>query len=241
MKQQDQIKFKKRVRISNVILLTLVGLSVGLIGLAAATVNVKFRNKDYQYSTSDKLKYERVPVKEAKVISLSNVSNCRIIASDSLRLEVAREYASSLRVVSFGDTLHVRIPKCCPEKKEVSELILYLPSGAVVVSDSSNIDLRGGYDFQKRPSYSFVLKRSHLVSTALSFHTFFDSLFVEGSGNSSLAIAEGVHVVKLDLSNVYDATLKDGFQVQALKTSFTTRADVTVAKENALVTIGASK
>ncbi|HEY5750737.1 MAG TPA: hypothetical protein VIU12_31960 [Chryseolinea sp.] len=241
MKQKGEIKFRKRVKASNVILLGLVLTSFVLIGLATVTIHLKFRNRDYRYSNNDKLKYERIPLKEAKVISLSNLSGCRIIASDSLRLEVAREYTSTLRVASSNDTLHLRFPACCPGKMNVNELILYLPSGTTVVSDSSNIDLNGGYDFLKRPSFSFFLQRSHLASTAVGYHTFFETLSVEGSGNSSVAISERVHVVKLDLSNVYDATLQEGFQVQALKTSFTTDANVTLAKENNLITIGSPK
>jgi hypothetical protein len=241
MKQQGEIKFKKRVKASNVVLLVLVLISFVLIGLTTATINLKFKNSDYHYSSHDKLKYERVPLKEAKVISLSNLSNCRIIASDSLRLEVAREYASALSVVPSNDTLHLRFPACCSGNNKVNQLMLYLPSGTVVVSDSSNIDLNGGYDFLKRPSFSFFLNRSHLASTAVGYHTFFETLFVEGSGNSSVVISNRVHLVKLDLSNVYDATLEEGFQVQALKTSFTARTDVTVVKENELITIGSPK
>ncbi|SHG71691.1 hypothetical protein SAMN04488109_1534 [Chryseolinea serpens] len=241
MKQQGEIKFKKRVKASNVVLLVLVLISFVLIGLTTATINLKFKNSDYHYSSHDKLKYERVPLKEAKVISLSNLSNCRIIASDSLRLEVAREYASALGVVPSNDTLHLRFPACCPGNKKANQLILYLPSGAVVVSDSSNIDLNGGYDFLKRPSFSFFLHKSHLASTAAGYHTFFETLFVEGSGNSSLVISERVHVINLDLSNVYDATLQEGFGAQTFKTSFTTAAEVTLAKKNDVVTIGSPK
>jgi hypothetical protein len=241
MKQKGEIKFKRRVKASNVILLGLVATSFVLTGLTTVTINLKFRNKDYRYSNNDKLKYERIPLEEAKVVSLSNLSNCRIIASDSLRLEVAREYASTLRVAPSNDTLHLRFPACCPGEKNVNELILYLPSGTVVVSDSSNIALNGGHDFLKRPSFSFFLNRSHLVSTVVEYHAFFENLFIEGSGNSSVVISERVHVVKLDLSNVYDATLQEGFQVQTLKTSFTTDANVTLAKENEVITIGSPK
>ena len=241
MKQKGEIRFKKRLKASNVILLGLVATSFVLTGLTTATINVKFRNRDYHYSNNDKLKYEKIPVTEAKVVSLSNLSNCRIIASDSLRLEVAREYASNLRIAPSNDTLHLRFSACCPGKKNVNELILYLPSGTVVVSDSSNIDLNGGHDFLNRPSFSFYLNGSHLVSTVAGYHAFFENLFIEGSGNSSVIISERVHVVKLDLSNVYDATLQEGFQVQVLKTSFTTDAKVTLAKENEVITIGSPK
>jgi hypothetical protein len=239
MKQQGEIKFKKQVKASNAVLLGLVLISFVLIGLTTATINLKVRNKDYRYSNNDKLKYERVPLKEAKVVSLSNLAHCRIIASDSLRLEVARENASGLRATSSSDTL--RLVACCPGKMNSNDVILYLPSGTVVVSDSSNIDLNGGYDFLKRPSFSFILNRSHLTSTAAGYHTFFETLFVEGSGNSSVAISERVHVIKLDLSNVYDATLQEGFEAQTFKTSFTTKVDVTLAKENNVVTIGSPK
>jgi hypothetical protein len=241
MKQKGEIKFKKRVKASNIILLGLVATSFVLIGLTTVTINHKFRNKDYRYSNNDKLRFERIPVKEAKVVSLSNLSNCRIIASDSLRLEVAREYASSLRFAPSGDTLHLRFPACCSGKEKANELVLYLPSGTVVVSDSSSIDLKGGYDFLKRPSFSFVLKTSRLTSEPMGRHAFFENLFIEGSGNSSVAISEWVHVIKLDLSNVYDVALQDGFQFQTLKTSFTTDANVTLAKENNRITIGSPK
>lgn len=241
MKQMGDIKFKKRMKASNVILLGLVVTSFILAGLTTVTINLKFRNKDYHYSNNDKLRFERIPVKEAKVISFSNLSNCRIVASDSLRLEVAREYASNLLVTTSGDTLHLRFPTCCPGKAHVNELLLYLPSGTVVVSDSSNIDLRGGHDFLKRPSFSFFLKRSRLASEPVNRHAFFENLLIDGSGNSSVAISAWVHVIKLDLSNVYDAALQDGFQVETLKTSFTTEANVTLAKENNRITIGSPK
>lgn len=241
MKQKGEIKFKKRVKASNVILLGLVAASFVLTGLTTAAINLKFRNRDYRYSNNDKLQYERIPLREAKVVSLSNLSNCRIIASDSLRLEMTREYASNLRVAPSNDTLHLRFPACCPGKKNVDDLLLYLPSGTVVVSDSSHINVRGGSDFLKRPSFSFFLKRSSLTSEAVGRHAFFENLSIEGSGNSSVTISEWVHIVKLDLSNVYDATLQEGFQIQALKTSFTTDGNVTLTKENSLITIGSPK
>lgn len=241
MKQKGEVKFKKRVKASNMILLGLVAISFVLVGLTTVTINRKFQIKDYRYSNNDKLRFERIPLKESKVVSLSNLSNCRIIASDSLRLEVARENVSNLRVTPSGDTLHLSSPACCPGKERGNELVLYLPSGAMVIADSSTISLRGGHDYLRRPSFSFLLKRSHLASENLERHAFFESLVVEGSGNSSVAISAWVHVVKLDLSNVYDAALQDGFQVQTLKTSFTTHANVTVAKEDSRITIGATK
>lgn len=241
MKQKGEMKFKERVKASNIILLALVAISFVLTGLTTAAINVKFRNKDYQYSSNDKIKYERIPVKEAKVVSLSNLPNCRIVASDSLRLQVTPEYASNLRVVPSNDTLHLSAPICCPGKDNVNELVLYLPSGAVVVSDSSHIDLRGGYDFLKRPSFSFFLKRSNLASAVVGRHTFFESLVIEGSGNSSVTISEWVHIIKLDLSNVYDATLQRGLDIQSLKTSFTNDSNVILVQDNERITIGSPK
>ncbi|AYB34640.1 hypothetical protein [Chryseolinea soli] len=241
MKQQGEIKFKERVKASNIILLGLVAASFVLTGLTTVTINVKFRNKDYHSSNNDELKYERIPVKDAKVVSLSNLPNCRIVASDSLRLRAAREYVSSFRVAPSNDTLRLSAPACCPGKEDVNTLVLYLPSGTVVVSDSSNIDLKGGHDFLKRPSFSFFLKRSHLTSEAVGRHAFFENLSIEGSGNSSVTISEWVHIIKLDLSNVYDAALQGGFSIQALKTSFTIDSNVTVVQENNRITIGSPK
>jgi len=240
MKQKGEVKFKKHVKVSNVILLGLVAMSFVLTALTTATINLKYRNKDFRYGNNDKLKYERIPVREVKVVSLSNLPNCRIVASDSLRLQVMPGYASDLRVAPSGDTLRVSVPACCPGAHG-NEVVLYVPSGTVIVSDSSTIDLKGGHDFLKRPSFSFFLKRSHLTSAAVGRHAFFENLVIEGSGNSSVTISEWVHVIKLDLSNVYDVALQGGFEIQTLKTSFTNHTNVVLAKEDNRVTIGLLK
>jgi len=238
MEKNDNIKFKRSIKASNAILVVLLCLGSVLIGAVTLTINLKFANGDY-HSTGDKLEYARVPITGAKIIHLSNVRNCRIISSDSLRLEVRRENRKNLTAAFSKDTLQVRLSTSTGKRND--ELVVYLPTGATVIADSSNIDLKGGRDFLKRPSFSFVLNRSSLTSTARGYHTFFQKLEIEGSGNSSVRMLERVHIVALDLSNVYDAKLAEGFQIEALNSSFDKRGNVMVLKNEGLITINSSK
>ncbi|MBL0745531.1 hypothetical protein [Chryseolinea lacunae] len=237
---EQKVKYKIALKASNAILLLLVLIIVVLLSAVTLAINLKFNQKDFSFVHNNKSQYDKIAIKIARVVSVSNVSNCLIVASDTMRLEASRTFGSDLQVDTTGDT--VRIVAARVEKSGVERnVILYLPTGTTVSLDSSTADVRGGYDFQKRPSFSFVLNNSRLTASAPSHHTFFDKLDIEGNSTSSVEVLDRVHINNVNLANVYDAKFNEGFQIANLTTSFDASRRVSVAKTNWAVRVSLEK
>ena len=203
------------IRTSNYLLLVVV-LMIGLLFCSfIASVDYKLRNNDFIYSNSDKSLYTRHKFNTRKFVSVRNLSNCMVILSDSVGIEVLNEDRNKFDFLVGTDTISIN-----NSGRSMNRVLLYLPSGTTLFANSSAITVKGSFDFKNQASYEVALTDSELSVSSGDSHTFFEDLKVSGFGRSHLTIGSFAHIQNLNVIDISDVRLAKGWQVENLRSSF---------------------
>lgn len=89
---------------SNVILISMMVISLLLVAVLTLVVTRKFNSNDFQYADRN-LNIELIKLPVFKVVSLKTISGIKILPSDSAKLEIQNEKKDMLLLRNSGDTL----------------------------------------------------------------------------------------------------------------------------------------
>jgi hypothetical protein len=155
-----------------------------------------------------------------------------VILSDSVSLEVANADKDKFQYFVAKDS--VTINQLGSSKNKV---LVYIPSGCTLVSNSSVIVMKGSFDFNHQTSYDVILRDSELAVSAGEMHTFFEKLKVVGYGRSQLVIGNFTHIKGLHVSDIADVRLAKGWQVGSFTSSFRNGSEMTKLGDSVSIAI----
>lgn len=212
---------------SNVILISIMVISLLLVTVLTLVVAGKFNNSDFQYVDRN-LNIERIKLPVFKVVSLKTINGLKIFTSDSSNLEIQNEKKDMLFLSNSGDTLFLKsIPGSTEAGKNEMQLALYLPSNTRIHIDSCrHVELKGDYDATHPSSFFISLSASDLSIAANNYREFFKDLTINDLGFSSVEFGESVFAENVTLINVHKARLTNGYHIQNLVTSATVMARI---------------
>lgn len=204
---------------SNLLLSTLVLVSIILLVSLTFVVSRTFDQYKFNYKDNNSA-VEFVKLSPAKVISLSNLRNIKILSSDSLRIEFPKKGKNMFDIRSAGDTLFVQSLSLEAELVQDSvQITLYVPSGTSMTMDSCGVELKGDFDVDFPSSFSLQLSNTELKIPAGDYREFFDSLSIEDRGGSSVVIGERAFIVNVVLKNVHSARFANAYHISNLVTT----------------------
>lgn len=193
------------MKASKIILLSLILVSVLIIGAIPVTLRYKFKNKLYtQLNPDEAYTYDRHSFGMSNTLIISDLDNCTIIPSDTFQIEVERMSNDMVKFIEKGDTF--MIGSIDKNKNATQRVRLFVPATGKVICRNSDILLRGSIKKEGIPSFSFDLVKSELSTGAISdewrVYQFLDVLKINGLDSAKVNLAGSVRIRSLVLSNV---------------------------------------
>lgn len=196
--------------------LILVGLSLAylvFIGAIPITLRYKLGHNDFSVvNSSEAYPYTHHTVKKSEYIVLQGLTNCTIIPSDSLFLEIEKTASNRVDVIQRTDTLIIKDRQA--EDKGSQKIRLYLPATQKITARNSTILLRGSLG-AKGVTYQFELTSSKLFTKVLAeaprIAQYLDELTVTGFKNSALDLQGIISMNRLIVSDVEQFSYGGGF------------------------------
>lgn len=204
---------------SNIILMSMIAISLLLTGVLTLVTARKFDNKDFQYVGRD-ANYQIINLPAFKIVSLKAIRGMKILTSDSAKLEIQNEKKDRLFLNNSGDTLFLQsVFNEIDTGKNSMQLVLYLPSDTQINMDSCQVELKGDPDPAHPSSFVISLSASELSIAANDIREFFKTLTIIDRGSSAVQFAESTFAENVTLVNVHNARFTNGFHIQNLVTS----------------------
>ena len=185
-----------------------------------ATQNYTRINSDQSFA------YDRQSFKNVRVLSLSGLSFCTIIPSDSLAVDLERHYAEKSENINGGDTLEI-----VRNRKFSSQRVrIFIPQNVLIEAKDCDLVIRGGLDNFDSLVTEIKLLNSHLRMQSVfkdeKVPQFWDQLTLIGMDSSVVEMHGNIIVRQLKIHNLNNVKMGERISVKEMNVSFDHRKRV---------------
>jgi hypothetical protein len=232
------------MRTSNKILLGIFLTPLLILTLIQVALYAKYKSGNYvSMKTVQENRFIRKTLKNISNVKVYGLNNFRIMPSDSLRLEIEKDENSHLHYTITGNSLIIHGDSTGPRLNGSGDIIrsyqavnLYLPSGATITADNSEVTVQGSKDSLKATSYHFSIVNSGSLKVDEngndSNHVYFKGLTIQASHSSGIELTAYSSILELQLTMIESAFTDNGASIDKLVINADKASNITLKGDN---------
>ena len=189
-----------------------------ILTLLHVALYAKYKSGDYVSMKSvQEDRFVRKTLTNISHIAVYGLNNCRIMPSDSLKLEIEKDENGHLHYTIKGDSLIIHGDSVINKpngsadiERSYQDVNIYLPLAATtILADNADVTLKGSRDSVSAASYYFSVVNNASLKVqqegADTVHVFFKELTIQASHSSGIELTAQTRVNDLQLTMIKSA------------------------------------
>lgn len=232
------------MRTSNKIILATFLAPLVVLTAINLTLYAKYKSGHYvSMKTVQEDRFTRETLKNIQKIAVYGLENFNIIASDSLKLEIEKDGESHFHytvngdsLVIHGDSIITRPNGSHDDTRSYQTVNLYVPNGATITANNSNISLKGSKDSVGAASWNFSIVNSSSLKLedngAERSHVYFKDLTIHAARSSGIELTERTRIANLQLVMAESVFTDNGAAIDKLMIDADKASNLTLKGDN---------
>ena len=232
------------MRTSNKIILATFLTPLVVLTAINLTLYAKYKSGHYVSMKSvQEDRFTRETLKNIQKVAVYGLNNFNIIASDSLKLEIEKDGGSHFHytvsgdsLVIHGDSIVTRPDGSHDDMRSYQAVNLYVPNGAIVTANNSDVSLKGNKDSLSAASWNFSIVNSSSLKLQDNGiepnQVYFKDLIIHAAHSSGIELTEHTRVANLQLVMIESVFTDNGAAIDKLMIDADKASNLTLKGDN---------